>query len=140
MHSCNDEINLISLTEQERRKLTEIIREFVLISDVFGVAMGKMDGSGVFCYEYKDVRPIQIIHDIYEFISNDPHLDIKNYNLGMFVQSLIEHNGHKILLASVRSEIVVMFILDKSAYIGLAMLVMEGFLREIDRILYDGIA
>lgn len=137
MPNYNNETWSISVPEQERKMLNEIMREFALISDVNGIAIAKMDGSGIFCYEYEDRKLSQFIDNIFKLISNDPHVDIKNYKHGMFIQSIIEVNGRKILLTRLRSDMLVMCILDKNAYLGLAMLVLEGFLREIDNILYD---
>jgi predicted regulator of Ras-like GTPase activity (Roadblock/LC7/MglB family) len=138
MPNYNNETRLMPLTEQDRIMLNEIMKEFALISDVNGVAIAKRDGSRVFCYEYEDFKPSQYIDNIFELISNDPNMVIKNYKLGMFTQSIVDVKGHKILLASLTSDIVVMFILEKSAYVGLAMLIMEGFLREIEVILFGG--
>ena len=137
MPNYNNETWSIPLTEQDRKMLNEIMREFALISDVNGIVIAKMDGSGVFCYEYEDVRPSQFIDNIFELISNDPHVDIKNYKHGMFIQSIIDVNDRKILLTRLRSDMLVVCILDKNAYPGLAMLVLEGFLREIDNLLCD---
>ncbi len=137
MPNYNDETWSISVPEQERKMLNEIMREFTLISDVNGIAIAKTDGSGVLCYEHEDRRLSQFIDNVFELISNDPHVDIKNYKHGMFIQSIIDMNGRKILLARLRSDMLVMCILDKNAYVGLAMLVLEGFLREIDNLLCD---
>jgi predicted regulator of Ras-like GTPase activity (Roadblock/LC7/MglB family) len=136
MPNNNSETSLIPLTEQDRIMLNEIMKEFALISDVDGIAIAKTDGSGVFCYEYEDRKLSQFIDNFLELISTDPHEDIKNYKHGMFIQSIIDVNGRKILLTRLRSDMLVMCILDKNAYIGLAMLVLEGFLREIDKVLF----
>jgi predicted regulator of Ras-like GTPase activity (Roadblock/LC7/MglB family) len=119
------------------KMLNEIMREFALISDVNGIALVKTDGSGVYCYEYEDRKLSQFIDSFLKLISNDPYVNIKNYKNGMFIQSIIDMNGRRILLARFRSDILVMCILDKNAYLGLAMLVLEGFLREIDKLLLD---
>jgi predicted regulator of Ras-like GTPase activity (Roadblock/LC7/MglB family) len=137
MPNYNSKTWSISVPEKERKMLNEVMREFALISDVNGIAIAKTDGSGVFYYEYEDRRLSQFMDNIFELISNDPHLDIKNYKHGMFIQSIIDVNGRKILLTRLRYDMLVMCILDKNAYLGLAMLVLEGFLREIDNLLCD---
>jgi hypothetical protein len=136
MSDYNNNTWLNSVPEQDRKMINEKMREFALISDVNGIALARTDGSGVFCYEDEDRKQSLFIDDFLNLISNDPYVHIKNYKSGMFIQSIIDVNGCKILLTRLRSDMLVMCILDKNAYIGLAMLVLEGFLREIDRLLY----
>jgi predicted regulator of Ras-like GTPase activity (Roadblock/LC7/MglB family) len=137
MSNYNDETWSNSVSEQERKILNQIMREFALISDVNGVALAKTDGSDVFCCEYEDRKLEQFIHSFLKLISKDPYVDIKSYKHGMFIQSIIDMNGRKILLARLRSDWLVMCILDENAYLGLAMLVLEGLLREIDGLLNE---
>ena len=103
MPNYNNETRSISVPEKERIMLNEIMKEFALISDVNGIAIAKTDGSGIFCYEYEDRKLSQFIDNILKLISNDPHVDIKNYKHGMFIQSIIDVNGRKILLTRLKS-------------------------------------
>ena len=136
MPNYDNENPAIPMKDEDRKMLNEIMREFALISDVKGIAIAKVDGSGVLYYQHEDRKLSQFLESILELILNDPNRDIKDYKHGMFIQSLIDVNGRKILLTRLRSDIVVMCILDKNAYVGLAMLVLEGFIREIDEVIF----
>ena len=120
--------------DDESKTLKEIMSKFGSISDVSGAGIVKIDGS-VISWCADGIVPTPYIDFMLNFIS---HLQQKNrchYKHGMFTQSIINYNGHKILMSWVRADMMLLLLLDKKAYLGLAMLDMEGALREIDQIL-----
>jgi predicted regulator of Ras-like GTPase activity (Roadblock/LC7/MglB family) len=56
----------------------------------------------------------------------------------MFNESIIDYNGHKLLMSRIKKDLILLLMLKKSAYLGLTMLDIEGCLREIDKNLDEG--
>ncbi len=113
----------------ERKTLKEIMSKLVSISDVSGAAIVKADGSVISWHTDDGTEPTQYI----DFISAAYQKSIHSYKDGMFTESITDYNGHKILMGRIRADVMLLLVLDKRAYLGLAMLDMEGCLREIDK-------
>ncbi len=105
--------------------------KLVLTSDVSGAAIVKADGSVISWLSDNGTEPTQYI----DFISAAYQKSIHSYKDGMFAESITDYNGHKILMGRIRADVVLLLVLDKRAYLGLAMLNMEGCLREMDQAL-----
>jgi predicted regulator of Ras-like GTPase activity (Roadblock/LC7/MglB family) len=116
----------------------EIMRELVSISDVDGAAILRKDGSVISWCTSNGVKPIQYINFIHDYISGAYQKKIHNNAYGMFNESIIDYNGHKLLMSRIKKDLILMLMLKKSAYLGLTMLDVEGCLREIDKNLDEG--
>ncbi len=103
----------------------------VSISDVSGAAIVKADGSVISWHTDDGIEPTQYI----DFISTTYQKNIHSYKDGMFTESITDYNGHKILMSRIRADVMLLLVLDRGAYLGLAMLEIEGCLREMDRAL-----
>jgi len=124
-------ISSILSAKIERKTLKEIMSKLVSITDVSGAAIVKADGSIISWYTDNGIEPTQYI----DFISTAYQKNINSYKDGMLTESILDYNGHKILMSKISADIMLMLVLDKRAYLGLTMLDMEGCLREIDKTL-----
>jgi predicted regulator of Ras-like GTPase activity (Roadblock/LC7/MglB family) len=124
-----------SSVEMNNGELEKIMNKLLAISDVSGAGIVKMDGS-VISWQMEDVTdPTQYVDFMMDFLSFSKGNNVDNYKHGMFTQKIVDYNGHKILMSKVKADMMLMLLLDKKAYLGLTMLDMEGFLREIDLVL-----
>jgi predicted regulator of Ras-like GTPase activity (Roadblock/LC7/MglB family) len=124
--------------ERGVKPFDEIMRELVSISDVDGAAILRKDGSVISWCTSNGVKPIQYINFIHDYISGAYQKKIHNNAYGMFNESIIDYNGHKLLMSRIKKDLILMLMLKKSAYLGLTMLDVEGCLREIDKNLDEG--
>lgn len=123
----------IPLSKREREVLREIMGKLVSISDVDAAGLLKMDGSVISWHMNEVIELSQYIDFMLDYISH-PHE--KNFpKNGMFMQKILDFNGYKILLSWIGADVILMLLLDKNAYLGLAMLDVEGSLREIEKVL-----
>lgn len=128
-------LGAIQSAAMENNTLEEIMDKLLLISDVSGVALVKADGSIITWHGKDGIEPAQCIDFMLDYILHAPKKNIAHYKYGMFTQRVIDHNGHRMLMSKVRSDIMLLLLLDRNAYLGLTMLDMEGGLREIDEVL-----
>ncbi len=119
----------------ERKTLMEIMVELVSISDVSGAALVKADGSVVSWHANDAIDPTPYIDSVFDFISDAHKKSTPDYRHGMFTQKILDNNGHKVLISRITREVMLVLLLDRKAYLGLTMLDMEGYLREIDKVL-----
>ncbi|MEE9152437.1 MAG: hypothetical protein V3U20_11495, partial [Thermoplasmata archaeon] len=135
MKGEDKEMRSISWVEKESKALNEITVELASISDVSGAGILKADGSVVAWHTNDGLKPSPYIDFMRDFLTRDHQKNAQNYKHGMFKQSILDYNGHKILLSRIRPDIMLLLLLDKRAYLGLTMLDMEGCIREIDKVL-----
>ncbi len=119
--------------ETRDKPFDEIMSKLVLISDVDGAAILRKDGSVISWCTSNGVKPIQYINFIHDYMSGAYQKKIHNNTHGMFNESIIDYNGHKLLMSRIKKDLILMLMLKKSAYLGLTMLDVEGCLREIDK-------
>ncbi len=104
-------------------------------SDVSGAAIVRADGAVISWHTKDGHRPTQDIDFMLDFLVQDHQKNIHYWKSGMFTESILNYNGHKILSSRLREDMMLMLVLDKGAYLGLTMLDMECCLREMDRAL-----
>ena len=63
---------------------------------------------------------------------------IQNTQHGMFTESILNYNGHKILTTTIKRDLFLLLVLEKRAYLGLTMLDVECCLREMNSKLDEG--
>jgi predicted regulator of Ras-like GTPase activity (Roadblock/LC7/MglB family) len=117
------------------RTLEGILSKLVSIPDVSGAAILRGDGSVVSWRTKNGEKPTQDIDFINGPISAAYKKNIHYWKSGLFTESILEYNGHKILLSRIREDVMVLLLVDKKAYLGLTMLDLEGCLREVDKTL-----
>ncbi len=115
--------------------MDEITGKLVSKSDVSGAAILRADGSVISWHTKDGTEPKQDIDFMLDFLVQDHQKNIHYWKSGMFTESILNYNGHKILSSRIREDMMLILVLDKRAYVGLAMLDMEGCLREIDEAL-----
>lgn len=59
---------------------------------------------------------------------------------GMFAHCIIDYNGGKVLAKILRENFMLLVLLEKTGYVGLAMLDIENSVREINGILNGGVS
>jgi len=101
------------------------------ISDVCGGAIVSTNGS-VLSWRTKDGnKPTLYVEFALDYLSKSYHKKAYDENNGLFRQWIIDHNGYKLLIGNINSEMIFLLLLDRKAYLGLTMLDMESFLREM---------
>lgn len=128
-------MNSNTSTESEHETLKEIMIKLVSISDVSGAAIVRADGTVISWHMENGTKPTHYIDIILDFMSTIYQKDIHRNKYGMFTQSILDFHGHKILINMIRSDVMLLLLLDKRAYLGLTMLDIEGYLREVDKAL-----
>lgn len=131
----DQEMRSISLSEKERVMLSQLMDELVSISDISGAGIVKVDGSVVSWHTNNGLKPTSYIDFLMDFLARENQEDAQNYKHGMFRQSIMSFNGHKILMSRISPDMMLVLLMDKRAYLGLTMLNMEGCLREIDKVI-----
>lgn len=107
--------------------------KLVSISDVDGAAIMRADGSVISWRMNDGEKPTQYIDFVHDYMSVAYQNKIKYGTYGMFTESIMEYNGHKILISKIKADLILLLVLKKDAYIGLTMLDVESCLREIDK-------
>ncbi len=138
MKAEDQEMHSISLSEKERVILSQLIDELVSISDISGAGIVKVDGSVISWHTNTGLKPTPYIDFLMDFLAQDNRENAQNYKHGMFRQSIMSFNGHKILMSRISPDMMLMLLMDKRAYLVLTMPDMEGCLREIDKVI-DGV-
>lgn len=130
------EIGLARPDRAERDTLVEITNELVSMSDVNGAAIVRIDGTVISWHTNEGIEPRQYIESVLDAITQAHQQNLHDYRHGMFNQKIINYNGHKILISRVRAEVMLVLLINKTAYLGLVMLDMEGCLRKIEKVMY----
>jgi len=113
--------------------LAEAMSKILSISDVTGAAIIKSDGTVIFWHTKNGEESVEELGFIREFVAQNHRNNLNYLKTGMFTESILDYNGHKILVGRIRSDLILLLELEKRAYIGLTMLLMEGCIREIDK-------
>ncbi len=135
MYDEGESVGPTPSVKTEHKTLEGVISKIVSISDVSGAAIIRADGSVVSWRAKDGDESKQDIDSLLHSMSAAYKKKIHHYKDGMFTESIIDHNGHKILMSRIREDMMLMLVLDKRAYLGLTMLDMEGCIREIDKAL-----
>jgi predicted regulator of Ras-like GTPase activity (Roadblock/LC7/MglB family) len=112
----------------DNSKWEDMIRELISISDVRGAAIVGMDGSIICCNSSNGTDMNQYI----DLVTTKFLRKIPDYNQGMFNESIVDYNGHKILLTGLKPGMILLLVVEKKAYLGLTMLDVECCLRNMD--------
>jgi predicted regulator of Ras-like GTPase activity (Roadblock/LC7/MglB family) len=130
--------NIMATDNVHCEKLQEVISELVSISDVNGAMVYGANGQVLSWLSENGMEPGQYVNFIDEKILENSD-DLKShYKYGMFSQSIMDYNGFRILVSRIRADLILLLLLDKTAYLGPTMLEMEGCIRQIDGILNIG--
>jgi predicted regulator of Ras-like GTPase activity (Roadblock/LC7/MglB family) len=122
----------------DNNELREIVSKLLTISDVDGAGIVMMDGSVISWQMNHIAEPREYVDFMLDFLTYSNENNVGDYKQGMFIQKIVDYNGHKILISKIKTDLMLMLLLDKKAYLGLTMLDIEGFLREIDHVLNKG--
>jgi hypothetical protein len=94
---------------------------------VRGAAIFGVNGT-VICWYVRDGIDITQYLD---FVSVNIQENIPSSHPGMFNESIVDFNGHKILLLCIKPTLILLLVVDRKAYLGLLMLDVECFLRDM---------
>lgn len=119
--------------EAGRQTLDEMMNKLVSIPDVSGAAILRVDGSLVSWRTKNGEKPIEDIDFINKSISAVYKKNIHHFKDGLFRESILDYNGHKIFISKIREDVMLLLLVNKKAYLGLTMLDVEGCLREVDK-------
>lgn len=130
-------VSSILRTKTESQTLEKVIDKLVSISDVNGAAILRTDGS-VISYSMKDdSESTQDMDVIIGLASAKYQKNIHYYKNGMFTESILSCNGHKVLISRINEDLMLLLLLDRRAYLGLTMLDIKGCLRDVDKALSE---
>jgi predicted regulator of Ras-like GTPase activity (Roadblock/LC7/MglB family) len=131
----SEEIDYIPHNAIGEDTLEDIMNKLVSIADVHGAAIIRTDGS-IISWQSKDNgdngNPKQYIDSVMDYIASVLERNIDHHIDGMFMESIVDFNGSKLLTHRIRKNIMLLLVLDKKAYIGLTMLDVEGCLQDIN--------
>ena len=135
MNHESERVGSTTSTETENKTLEEVIDKLVSIPDVSGAAILRTDGSVVSWRTKDGEKPTEDIDFINKSISAAYKKNIHYWKSGLFSESILDYNGHKIFISKISEDVMLLLLLDKRAYLGLTMLDVEGCLREVDKAL-----
>jgi len=109
--------------------------KLVSISDVNGAGVVRADGSIVSWHAEEDIRPTEYIDHILNMMSRKNQESVHNCHHGMFRETIVNYNGHKILASKIGGDALLMLVLERNAFLGLTMLDVECYLGDIEKAL-----
>jgi predicted regulator of Ras-like GTPase activity (Roadblock/LC7/MglB family) len=133
MYHESEGIGSTRSVEAGRQTLDEVMSKLVSIPDVSGAAILRADGSLVSWRTKNGEKPKEDIEFINKSISAAYIKNIHHWKSGLFRESILDYNGHKIFISKIREDAMLLLLVNKKAYLGLTMLDVEGCLREVGK-------
>lgn len=131
------ERNNIRATRYHKNKegLERIVNDLNSLTDVKGVAIIDRDGAIIAGITDNGLNLVTYAQVVRRHIQKPSTRSMK-YPKGIFLQSLVSYNGSIILFGRIIDNVLLMVLLEKKAYLGLAMLELENSAKKAFECMY----